>query len=83
MQWLVTALYGYERDERSAFVHACARGEPPTGIPPQVAAILIRHAPVAAVMTDYYREFRFKIRQTPYPLEAIRRIGGPDSLFII
>jgi hypothetical protein len=83
VQWLVTALYGYERDERSAFVHACARGEPPTGIPPQVAAILIRHAPLAAVMTDYYREFRFESRQTPYPLGAIRRIGGPDSSFTI
>jgi len=81
--WLVTPLYGYERDERSAFVRACARGEPPTGIPPQVAAILTRHAPLAAVMTDFYREFRFESRQTPYPLEAIRRIGGPDSFFII
>ena len=79
VQWLVTALYGYERDERSAFVRACARGEPPTGIPSQVAAILIRHAPLAAVMTDYYRKFRFESRQTSYPLEAIRRIGGPVS----
>lgn len=34
-------------------------------------------------MTDYYREFRFKSRQTPYPLEAIQQIGGPDSLSII
>ncbi|MFJ7203508.1 protein kinase family protein [Streptomyces sp. NPDC098789] len=74
VQWLVTALYGYERDERVAFVRACARGEPPTGIPSQVAAILTRHAPVAAVMTDYYRAFRFESRRTPYPLEALRRI---------
>lgn len=81
--WLVTALYGYEGDERGAFVRACARGERPTGIPSQVAEILTRYAPVAAVMTDYYREFRFGSRQTPYPLEAIRRIGGPDSSFAI
>ncbi|WP_329181891.1 protein kinase family protein [Streptomyces sp. NBC_01477] len=81
--WLVTALYGYEGDERSAFVRACARGEPPTGIPPRVAAILTRYAPIAEVMTDYYREFRFVSRQTPYPREAIRRIGGPDSSFTI
>ncbi|WP_073500305.1 protein kinase family protein [Actinacidiphila paucisporea] len=81
--WLVTALYGYEGDERGAFVHACARGEPPTGIPPQVAAILTRYAPIAAVMTDYYRRFRFESRQTPYPLEALRRIGGPDGSFVI
>jgi hypothetical protein len=80
VQWLVTALYGYERDERTAFVRACARGEPPTGIPAQVAAIITRHAPLAEVMTEYYREFRFESRQTPYPLEAIRRIGGPSSV---
>jgi hypothetical protein len=81
--WLVTALYGYEGDERSAFVRACARGEVPTGIPSQIAAILTRYAPVAEVMTDYYREFRFESRQTPYPVEALRRIGGPDSSFTI
>ncbi|MFI5986004.1 protein kinase family protein [Streptomyces sp. NPDC051555] len=75
VQWLVTALYGYERDERVAFVRACARGEPPTGIPSQVAAILTRHAPVAAVMTDYYRAFRFESRRTPYPREALRRLS--------
>ena len=66
VQWLATALYGRERCH--AIVRACARGETPTGIPPQVAAILMRHAPIAAVMTDYYRKFRFESRQTPYPL---------------
>lgn len=34
-------------------------------------------------MTDYYRRFRYESRQTPYPLEAIRRIGGPDGSFTI
>ncbi len=79
VQWLVTALYGYRGDERTAFVRACARGEAPPGIPPRIAAILTRHAPVAAVMTDYYRAFRFESRQTPYPLAAIRRAGGPAA----
>lgn len=80
--WLITALYGYERDDRNAFVRACAQGEPPTGNPPEVAAILTRHAPLAAVMTDFYRKFQLESRQTPYPLEAIRRIGGLDNSFI-
>ncbi|MEU1369177.1 protein kinase family protein [Streptomyces sp. NPDC005803] len=81
--WLVTALYGYERDERSAFVRACAQGNPPTGIAPQVAEILSRHAALAALMTDYYRAFRFESRQAPYPLEAIRRLAGPDNKSLI
>ncbi|KAA2261436.1 PTD012 family protein [Solihabitans fulvus] len=74
--WLVTALYGYRGDDRAAFVRACARGELPTGIPQEVAAILTRHAPLAEVMTDFYREFQRESRQAPYPLEAIRRITG-------
>ncbi|MEV6419222.1 protein kinase family protein [Streptomyces sp. NPDC051662] len=77
VMWLVTALYGYERDERDAFVRACAQGERPTGIPPEVAAILTRHAPLAAVMTGFYRKLQLESRQTPYPLEEIRRIGEP------
>lgn len=78
--WLVTALYGYRGDERRAFVRACARGELPTGVPPQVAAILTRHASLAVVMTDFYDEFRFESRQAAYPLEVIRRIGHGDGL---
>ena len=77
--WLATALYGYGRDERAAFVRACAQGEPPTGVPPQIAALLTRHAPVAAVMTDFYRRFQQESRQTPYPLAELLRIVGPDG----
>lgn len=79
--WLTTALYGYGREEREAFVRACAEGERPTGIPPQAAAILARHAPLTAVMTDFYSKFRFESRQARYPLEEINRLGAPDSRF--
>ncbi|WP_406473684.1 protein kinase family protein [Streptomyces platensis] len=81
--WLITALYGFEREDRNAFVRACARGERPTGIPPEVAAILTRHAPLAAVMTDFYRRLQLESRQTPYPLEEIRRIGGLDGSSLV
>ncbi|GAA3526201.1 hypothetical protein GCM10022222_06430 [Amycolatopsis ultiminotia] len=77
--WLVTAWYGYRGEERSAFVRACARGERPKGIPPQAAAILTRHAPIAAAMTDFYRKFRLESRQIRYPLEEIGRIGALDN----
>ncbi|MFF1798947.1 protein kinase family protein, partial [Kitasatospora sp. NPDC058263] len=77
--WLITALYGYERDERDAFVRACARGERPPGVPPEVAAILTRHAPLAAVMTDFYRRLQRESRRTPYPVDEIRRIGRLDG----
>jgi len=76
VSWLITALYGYQGDQRSAFLRACAQGERPTGIPPKAAALVSRHAPLAAVMTDFYRKLQGESRQTSFPLEQIRRMGG-------
>ncbi|MYS84721.1 MULTISPECIES: hypothetical protein [Streptomycetaceae] len=76
VNWLVTALYGHGRDDREARVRAYARGERPTGIPEAAAAIIARHAPLTAVMADFFRELRHESRETAYPLEEIRRIGG-------
>ncbi|MFD3457601.1 protein kinase family protein [Streptomyces sp. NPDC058691] len=82
VNWLVTALYGYQREDRDgryALVRAYAEGERPTGIPEAAAAILARHAPIAAVMSDFNRKFQRQSRQTPYPLEEIRRLDGTYS----
>ncbi|MDG9700825.1 protein kinase family protein [Streptomyces sp. DH37] len=79
VNWLVTALYGHGRDDREAQVRAYARGERPTGIPEAAAAVIARHAPLTAVMADFFRRFRHESRETPYPLEEIRRIGAAHS----
>jgi hypothetical protein len=79
VNWLVTALLGYQREDRDgryALVRAYAQGKRPTGVPEEAAAILARHAPIAAVMSDFNLKFQRKSRQTPYPLEEIRRLGG-------
>lgn len=75
VNWLATALYGYGRDEREAFVRACAEGERPRDIPPTAAALLTRHAPLAAVMGDFNRRLRLESRRTPYPADELRRIA--------
>lgn len=75
VNWLVTDLYGYRRDDREAQVRAYAQGERPTGIPGEAAAILVRHAPLTAVMADFFRTFERESREAPYPLEEIRRMG--------
>ncbi|MFI1887875.1 protein kinase family protein [Streptomyces jumonjinensis] len=75
VNWLVTAVHGYGRDDREAQVRAYARGEPPTGVPEAAAAILSRYAPLTAVMADFFRKFRNESRQAPYPLAEIDRIG--------
>ena len=79
MIWLIAALYGHKREDRASVLRACARGERPAGIPSRAAAIIARHAALATVMTDFYRTFQVESRQTPYPLEEIRRLGGLDS----
>lgn len=83
VNWLAVALYGYGPEERKAFVRSCAQGVPPGGIPAAVAAVLVRYAPIATVVGDFYRQFQRESRATPYPLEAIRRIGqqngSPDA----
>lgn len=78
VNWLITALFGYQRgdqDGRYELVRAYAEGRRPTGIPEEAAAILARHAPIAAVISDFNRKFQRESRQTPYPLDEIRRIG--------
>jgi hypothetical protein len=79
VNWLVTALYGYQREDREgryALVRAYAEGKRPAGIPEKAAAIIARHAPLAAVISDFDRKFQRQSRQTPYPLEEIRHLGG-------
>ncbi|MFI8307465.1 protein kinase family protein [Streptomyces sp. NPDC085927] len=75
VNWLVAALYGYGRDDREGQVRTYAQGERPTGIPEEAAAILARHAPLTAMMADFFRMFERESRETPYPLEEIRRMG--------
>ncbi|MER7604663.1 hypothetical protein [Nocardioides sp. NPDC127503] len=74
MNWLSVALDGHDAGERAAFVRACAEAGPPDdGFPAVIADLLARHAPVAAVMEDFYDRFRNASRTASYPLEAIRR----------
>jgi hypothetical protein len=83
VRWLVTALYGYQGENRDALVRKYSEGERPRGIPEAAAAILARHAPLAAVMSDFYRKLQRHSRDTPYPLEKIRQLdrtnGSPTS----
>ncbi|QJW36690.1 protein kinase family protein [Cellulosimicrobium protaetiae] len=81
VSWLAVALYGCGPDERRALVRSWAQGSLPAGAPAAVAATLSRHAPVAAVVGDFYRAFQRESRETPYPWEAIRRLvrNGPPG----
>ncbi|MFE1247147.1 protein kinase family protein [Streptomyces sp. NPDC058766] len=70
---LITTLYGYGRKEREALIRACAEGEDPPDAPQVARSILSRHAPLAAVMTDFYGRIQDEDRETPYPSQALHR----------
>lgn len=74
VNWLITGLYGYERAEREALIRACADGKRPPAGPREVTAIVGRHAPLAAVVTDFYGRLQHESREVAYPLAAIRRL---------
>ncbi|MDJ1133919.1 serine/threonine-protein kinase [Streptomyces iconiensis] len=78
VNWLLTALYGYEREKRSALLHAYAEGRPPPNGPRRARALLSRHAPLAALLTDFYLKIQDESRETPYPSKALSRALEAD-----
>ncbi|MET8780137.1 protein kinase family protein, partial [Nocardia sp. NPDC004654] len=67
VNWLITALYGLQREDRetrATMVRAIAEGTPPQGIPEEAAAVLTRHAPIAAAMSAFTRAFQQESRST-------------------
>lgn len=79
VNWLITDLYGYDRTQREALIRACAQGDAPPDGPPAARAILSRHAPLAAVMTDFYGKVQDETRKTPYPAEALHQALQADA----
>lgn len=71
VNWLLTALHGYRRDEREAMIHACAAGAPPPQSPPAARSAVARHARLAAVMTDFIGDLERTSRQAPYPSQQL------------
>lgn len=80
VNWLVTALYGYDRQEREAFVRGCAIGANPDGIPKNAAAIITRDAPLTAVLNGFFSRLRQDSRRTPYPYEDLRLAFNSSAL---
>jgi hypothetical protein len=60
VNWLVTTVCGVPVPAsggpvaRNEYVHRCASGDIPHGVPAAVAEIFARHAPAAARMNDFY-----------------------------
>lgn len=80
VNWLVAALSGaedpvaYHREHGVEAIRRYARGEQPGHLPPAVAALIRRHAPVAAVLNDFYATLYGESRSASYPAEEIARV---------
>ncbi|WP_205702776.1 hypothetical protein [Rubrivivax rivuli] len=78
--WLVQAFVpaAGSAQERMALVRAVAQGEDPhrlmPALPSCAAALLIRHAPTAAVVDDFYVKLHREGRDAPYPREEIEAL---------
>jgi hypothetical protein len=79
VHWLVADLYGYGREERQAFVRACAEGERPQGIPRAAADLISRHARWAAVVGDFDRRLEDESRLTPFPYAELGFDSSPGA----
>lgn len=67
---------------RNAYVRRCATGAVPASVLPEIADVIRRHAPIAAILNDFYWDFYGTSRLTPYPAaeaeRALRSYGIVD-----
>jgi hypothetical protein len=76
---LVANLYGVrweDQEAHTALMHTLTESNRPDGIPRSAAAIIARHAPIAATMTAFIRAFQRVSRSAAYPDEEIRQLLG-------
>ncbi|MGW5684793.1 serine/threonine protein phosphatase [Nonomuraea sp. NPDC003754] len=62
-----------DRAELLDLVRRCAEGDSLPGVPEPIGKILRRHAPVAAVMNEFYGTLFDETRTAPYPAADIHR----------
>lgn len=76
VDWIITALTDAPdwetRDERIQRIQNGHRNEL-AHLSPTAAAVVERHAPIAAIINDFYRRLRFDDRHAPYPTDALQR----------
>ncbi|MFC1407047.1 MULTISPECIES: hypothetical protein [Streptacidiphilus] len=58
-----------------AFLHEWIAGRRPDGVPPEIAAIIDRHARTAVVLEDFHRRLLTESKRTPFPATEITRAG--------
>lgn len=65
--------------ERGAFLRDWIAGRRPGGIPPDIAAIIDRHARPVVVLDDFHRSLLTKSKRTPFPTAEVERALGAGA----
>lgn len=71
--WLVLALTGAPREQVGRILADAADGVRPAGMPPAAADLVMRYAPVAAVVRPFYRHLQTETRSATYPSTAVAK----------
>ncbi|MET9406230.1 protein kinase family protein [Streptomyces sp. NPDC002935] len=59
--------------EYGAFLRAWIEGSRPVGVPPDIGAIIDRHAPHAMVLDDFHHRLLTQSKRTPFPAVEVER----------
>ncbi|MBC2904322.1 protein kinase family protein [Streptomyces sp. PSKA01] len=59
--------------EHSAFLRAWADGHRPASVPPDIGALLDRHAQHALVLDDFHQRLLTRSKRTPFPAAEVQR----------
>lgn len=71
---MVTTLRGGTPQKRDAYLRDCATGQGCGELPGPAASIVMRYAPIAVVMGEFFRKLQTISRTTPYPVDEIERV---------
>ncbi|NIK79758.1 serine/threonine protein kinase [Paenibacillus castaneae] len=75
VNWLVTALVGtVNRAERIDFIRRCAERDESPELMDSATKIIMRYAPIAVLMNDFYTNLVSTSRTTAFPFEEIERV---------
>lgn len=61
------------------FLQEWIAGRKPDGVPPDVAAIIERHARTAVVLGDFHRQLLTESKQTRFPSVALNRVAAAEA----
>jgi hypothetical protein len=75
VNWLVKVYTGVSSaSDRNEYIRRCAEGANPSNMPPSVAEVIKRYAPIAVIMNGFYWKLHLESRTTSYPVEEIQRV---------